>query len=143
MTAKRTRRTGHIEKAALVEIFLGSTATLQSGMTLHAPNPRASPKHFWVPPTDVYESGNKIIVLTEIAGVEAEDLTVTLTGRQLNISGIRRDHTPGPRAYHRLEVHFGEFRTTVDLPARVDENDITAEYHKGFLRLTFTKLESA
>jgi HSP20 family molecular chaperone IbpA len=41
-----------------------------------------------------------------------------------------------------MEVHFGEFRTDVDLPCPVDEEHIEAEYNDGFLRVRLPKLQA-
>jgi len=43
------------------------------------------------------------------------------------------------RAYHQMEIFFGEFSTEVELPAPVLSDEVTAEYLAGFLRLVFPK----
>jgi HSP20 family protein len=95
----------------------------------------------WTPPTDVYETDELIVVQVEIAGVKQSDLAVSLQERRLIISGSRADSGPVRRAYHQMEVNFGDFRTEVDLPVPVDEPQIDAQYSDGFLRIVLPKLK--
>jgi HSP20 family protein len=107
-----------------------------------APAPR-SVRHGrnWVPPTDVYETEESLVVLVELAGVRQSDFTVSLFERRLTVTGVRTDHGPARRAYHQMEVPFGEFRTEVELPVQVDAAKVDAEYADGFLRVTLPKLK--
>jgi len=93
----------------------------------------------WVPPTDVFETEDQIVVQVEVAGVKQSDLTVSLQDRRLIISGTRSDHGPSQRAYHQMQVRFGDFSTEVELPAPIDENGIDASYVDGFLRIVLPK----
>jgi HSP20 family protein len=94
--------------------------------------------HAWYPPTDVYETENTIVVRVEIAGMREDDFSISLTGKQLTIRGNRPDVFER-RAYHQMEIFFGEFSTEVDLPGPVISDQVTAEYAAGFLRLDFPK----
>ena len=47
--------------------------------------------HTWTPPTDVYESGGKVVVRIEIAGMRQEDFDVSYDNGLLTVSGTRRD----------------------------------------------------
>ncbi|NDJ74823.1 MAG: Hsp20/alpha crystallin family protein [Chloroflexi bacterium] len=89
----------------------------------------------WRPPTDIYEVDDHLIVVVEIGGMRDGDFTVTLHGKQLLISGIRRRETKPNCAYHQLEIPYGEFRTEVRLPWPVARDDVSASYHDGFLRI--------
>ena len=92
----------------------------------------------WRPATDVYETADSIIVRVEIAGMREEDFSISLTGNQLSIRGNRPD-IQERRAYHQMEIFFGEFLTEVDLPGPVVSDQVSAEYIVGFLRLVFPK----
>jgi HSP20 family protein len=92
----------------------------------------------WRPATDVYETPDSIIVRVEIAGVREEDFSISLAGNQLSIRGNRPD-IQERRAYHQMEIFFGEFLTEVDLPEPVVSDQVNAEYIAGFLRLVFPK----
>lgn len=89
----------------------------------------------WRPPTDMYETDEAIIVRVEVAGMREADFTISLTERILTIRGIRQD-TPERRAYHQLEIPFGEFSSEVELPYAVISDKVDAVYRDGFLRIT-------
>jgi HSP20 family molecular chaperone IbpA len=67
-----------------------------------------------------------------------EDFSISLAGNQLSIRGNRPD-IQERRAYHQMEIFFGEFQTEVDLPGPVVSDQVNAEYVAGFLRLVFPK----
>jgi HSP20 family protein len=131
MSAQRPRPTQPLDEAGIIEVlFYG------------APSPRPV-RHgrIWVPPTDVYETEDMLVVLVELAGVRQSDFSVSLFDRRLTISGVRADRGPARRAYHQMEVPFGEFRTEVELPVQVDTTKVDAEYADGFLRVSMPKLK--
>jgi HSP20 family molecular chaperone IbpA len=96
--------------------------------------------HVWRPPTDVYETGQAIRVQVEVAGMEHADIAVTLEGRVLRITGIRKDHQER-RVYHQMEIHTGEFLSEVDLPVAVDPDYVRAHYHDGYLLVDLRKIQ--
>ena len=91
--------------------------------------------HAWRPSTDMYETDEAIIIRVEVAGMREADFTISLTERSLTIRGIRQD-TPERRAYHQLEIPFGEFSSEVELPYAVLSDKVDAVYRDGFLRIT-------
>ena len=94
--------------------------------------------HIWRPPTDVFETEEAVIVRVEIAGMREDDFSISLSGDQLTVRGNRPD-VHERRAYHQMEIFFGEFNTEVNLPAPILADQVVAEYQAGFLRLMFPK----
>jgi HSP20 family protein len=94
--------------------------------------------HVWRPPTDVFETEDAVVVRVEIAGMHDAEFSVSLDERYLVVSGVRPDQ-PERRAYHQMEIRFGEFRTEVELPSAIDAQSVDAEYRDGFLRLVLPK----
>lgn len=92
----------------------------------------------WRPPTDVFETEQAVIVRVEIAGMREDDFSISLTGSQLTVRGNRPD-IQERRAYHQMEITFGEFNVEVKLPAPIVAEKVAAEYTAGFLRLVFPK----
>ncbi len=129
MSAHRPRASSPLDEVGILEVLLYGN-----------PAPRAG-RHggVWTPPTDVYETEDEVVVQLEIAGVQQADLAVSLHSRRLIIQGTRIDRGPNRRAYHQMEIHFGEFRAEVDLPGPVDEARVDAEYSDGFLRVVLPK----
>jgi HSP20 family protein len=90
--------------------------------------------HAWRPPTDVYETDEAIIIRVEVAGMRESDFTISLVERSLTIRGVRQD-TSERRAYHQMEIAFGEFTTEIELPYAIISDDVQAIYQDGFLRV--------
>lgn len=94
--------------------------------------------HVWQPPTDVYETEDVLVVRVEIAGMHESDFTVSIEDRLLSVRGIRPD-TSERRAYHQMEILFGEFAIEVELPYAIVPEKIEAVYKDGFLRIVLPK----
>lgn len=94
----------------------------------------------WRPPTDVYETDDCVVVKVEIAGMEEPDFAVSLDGKNLTISGVRRD--PAAKlGYQQMEILYGNFETDVHLVRAIDEDKIEAVYQNGFLSLRLPKVK--
>jgi HSP20 family protein len=91
--------------------------------------------HVWRPPTDVYETDETIMVRVEIAGMEEAEISIELHEQLLVIHGVRQD-VAERRAYHQMEILFGEFMTEIELPGPVVAEEVVAEYKGGFLKVT-------
>jgi HSP20 family protein len=90
----------------------------------------------FTPPTDIIElPDHRIRVLVEIAGMQPDNLNITLVNRTLVISGIRKRSLDGFTAYHQLEIGYGEFRIEVPLPWSIEQDEVIANYQDGFLQV--------
>ena len=106
----------------------------------------------WRPPTDVYETDDSVVVQVEIAGMEEGDavftskFTISLSDRNLTITGVRRDpltETQGlTLSYQQMEIRYGEFETEAYLPWAIVEEEIEATYEDGFLRVVLPKAKA-
>jgi HSP20 family protein len=95
----------------------------------------------WRPPTDVYETETAFTVVVEIAGMRGLDISATYDKGLLSIRGMRSDKG-GMKAYHQMEIAYGEFVTEVRLPSRIETDQIEATYSDGFLRVVLPKMPS-
>lgn len=93
---------------------------------------------FWRPPTDLYETEGKIVVRVEIAGMNEGDFSISIDQNILSIAGVRPE-TGERRAYHQMEIPFGEFSTEVEIPSPINIDEVVAEYRNGFLLVTLPK----
>ena len=94
----------------------------------------------WRPPTDVYETDDCVVVKVEIAGMEDTDFQISLDGKRLIISGVRRD--PASKlGYQQLEILYGQFETDVHLARAIEEDKIEATYQNGFLMVHLPKVK--
>ena len=98
----------------------------------------SSNPHLWHPPTDVYEREDSIDIRVEIAGMSENDFSVNLDQNILIIRGVRPDINER-RAYHQMEINFGEFLSAVEIQVPIDSEHVSAEYQNGFLWVHLTK----
>ncbi|MCC6231880.1 MAG: Hsp20/alpha crystallin family protein [Verrucomicrobiales bacterium] len=97
----------------------------------------------WVPNMDVFTHEGGVVIKAELAGIRREDLTLTVEGGRLRIRGIRRDT---PRAegsrFLMMEIEYGAFEASVELPHGLDLGSARAVYLNGFLRIEFARAGS-
>lgn len=89
--------------------------------------------HIWRPPTDAYENEERFVIRIEIAGMRESDFQINISENVLSVSGVRTDLTEERKAYHQMEIHYGEFLTEFEFTAPIDMEKVTAEYHNGLL----------
>ena len=94
--------------------------------------------HLWRPPTDVLETEEAYVVVVEVAGMRGAEFSVTYNQQVLSILGTRSDSSVR-KAYHQMEIAYGEFETEVRIPVPIDVSNIEATYSDGFLRVVLSK----
>jgi HSP20 family protein len=102
----------------------------------------ASGHSAWTPNTDVYETADNLVVKMEIAGIDKDDLEITLNDRLLLVRGYRKD--PCRQRQHRcsfrqMEIDYGFFERRILIPRSVDGNRVRAQFHNGFLHIELPK----
>jgi HSP20 family protein len=101
-------------------------------------SPRASAH--WIPPMDIYESNEGLLILLEMAGVSKEDIQVVMDPGVLRIYGRRP--SPIQEQYSRvlrMEIDFGPFERRIRIQTPIDPDGISAVYRDGFLRIWVPK----
>src|SRR5436305_224091 len=96
----------------------------------------------FTPEVDVYYCGQppRAVVKAELAGVEVDEVSLEIRGRQLIIAGERRAQEAGGRLYQQIEIAHGPFRRVVELGADVEAERASATYDAGILRLEHPSL---
>jgi len=98
----------------------------------------------WVPPVDVAETQEKIVVRAEVPGMKQEDIQIEFENGLLTLRGERKLDKQEPNVnYHRVERVYGAFSRSFTLPRSVDAEKITASYHDGILEIDVPKKEEA
>jgi HSP20 family protein len=89
------------------------------------------------PAVDVFYQGDppRAVVQAELAGIDPDELTLEIEGRELVIAGHRRPDDAEGRLYQQLEIDFGPFRRVIPLGAEVIPNQARATYTDGILRI--------
>lgn len=91
---------------------------------------------------DVYQTKDEIVIVSPIAGVKLEDMTVSVTDDVLTIRGERQsEHTVSEENYFSQECFWGDFSRSIVLPASVDTNKIAASFKDGVLTIKIPKIE--
>jgi HSP20 family molecular chaperone IbpA len=98
---------------------------------------RESDKPRLVPPVDVLENQDEILVVADLPGVSKDNLTIRLEESELLIRGEQADPGEGT-GWQPVEFHRA-FR----VPNTVDPGGIGAELKGGVLRLQLKKREEA
>lgn len=92
---------------------------------------------------DVYETEEKLIVKARTAGVNKEDLDVSISDGILTISGtLSSGDDSDATNWHIQECYWGEFSRTVALPVAVKEEEVDAVLKDGVLTISFNKVKS-
>ena len=92
------------------------------------------------PRLNMRETQEALLVECELPGLRKEDLDITIEDDVLTIRGERG--TAGENAsqeYVRRERSFGPFERRMELPARVDVENVKAAYSNGVLEITLPK----
>ena len=89
----------------------------------------------WVPTTDIFAMGDNLIIRCELAGVQRNDVDISLSGGALIIDGERKGE-PEATEYYARERYFGHFRRRIKLPEGVDGSKISASFDNGLLEVT-------
>ncbi len=97
-------------------------------------------ERYALPPVDIYEEADRLVVVADLPGVTKDGLTVEVEQGILTIEG-RVDRTEAAEPLRReftLTPFFRQFRIT----EAVDRNRIKASLRNGVLRLELPKSEA-
>jgi HSP20 family protein len=92
----------------------------------------------FTPEVDVYYCGGgpaRAIVKVAIPGIDPDDVSLEIRGRQLVIAGVRRAQEAEGRLYQQIEIAHGPFKRVIELSAEVDAERAAATYDDGVLRI--------
>lgn len=91
---------------------------------------------------DVYETEDQLVVKARTAGVNKEDLDVSISDGILTISGtLSSGDESGATNWHIQECYWGEFSRTLALPVPVKEDEVSAVLKDGVLTISFHKVK--
>jgi HSP20 family protein len=93
----------------------------------------------FIPPSDVLEKGDTVIMVLDLPGADPASLDVTLDKRVLTISA--KVQSPAPEGYApvHIEFHNGTYERRFIFSDQMDGEHIDATLKDGVLRLTVPK----
>jgi HSP20 family protein len=90
----------------------------------------------WLPSLDLLEEPGQYVVELDMPGVRLQDLTISVAGRRLTLTGRREIVRELSGSRIRLRERWsGAFSRSVELPGPVDEERMTATLKEGILRI--------
>ena len=98
----------------------------------------------FIPPVDVYEDANRLVLKLEVPGIPQEQLQINLENQTLTVKGERKlVKDEKEENFHRIERRYGSFVRSFTLPSTIETESAQANYENGVLAITFPKKEAA
>lgn len=93
-----------------------------------------------MPSMDICETDKAIEITAELPGLEKKDVELNVAENVLTIRGEKKNEREEKnKDYHLVERSYGAFSRSVELPAGVKVEDISAEIANGVLKVTVQK----
>jgi HSP20 family protein len=101
--------------------------------------------HAWVPPVDIFQNGNKeVVIKAELPDMNRDDIDITVDNGTLTLKGEKKlSSDVKEEQFHRIERRYGAFSRSFSLPETVDAAKVGAEYKNGVLTITLPLREEA
>ena len=93
-----------------------------------------------MPSMDISETDKAIEITAELPGLEKKDVELNMAENVLTVRGEKKNEREEKnKDYHLVERSYGAFSRSVELPAGVKVEDISAEIANGVLKVTVQK----
>lgn len=93
------------------------------------------------PPLNVFRQGDDFVVITELPGIQREDVEIQVQGNRVRIAGKKAVQYEEGASLHRRERIAGSFDRSIAIPIEVDADRVKADYHDGILALFLPRAE--
>src|ERR1700712_127046 len=98
----------------------------------------------FVPPVDIYEDANRLVLKLEVPGIPQENFQIHVENQTLTVKGERKfTQDEKEENFHRIERRYGSFVRSFSLPSTIDTESARASYENGVLSVTLQKKEAA
>jgi len=97
----------------------------------------------FIPPVDIVESKDAIILTADMPGVDDKNVSVTLEKGVLSVLGEIEPASVKDRKLAYAEYEIGDYERAFTLSDEIDQDRIEATVKNGILRLVLPKTETA
>ena len=103
----------------------------------------AEPQVFYSPRTDIYETGDSIVLVADVPGAADSDISVSFEGDVLTVEARVENHDLEGLALGHREYEVGSYRRTFTVQTPIERDAVTAATSDGVLRVTLPKAKEA
>jgi HSP20 family molecular chaperone IbpA len=104
---------------------------------------RITPHRIFHARADIIESGENIVIVADMPGVDEKSVDITLENNVLTITGAVEESEPKGHTLAYDEYEVGDYQRVFKLNEEVDRDGISAVVKNGVLRLTLPKAPQA
>jgi HSP20 family protein len=106
------------------------------------PRKKWGDENVFTPAVDIKDEENKLLVITDLPGVNKEGIEINLKEDLLEISAkSEKEKETDEEGYIRKEREYTHFYRAVHLPTSVNEKESTAKIENGVLTITLPKMK--
>jgi HSP20 family molecular chaperone IbpA len=115
----------------------------QEKVEVPSPAEQTKPGPVFTPNVDIFETDKEIVLMADMPGVKAGDLTIDLRDDTLTLSGEVKSADRPEVEEILTEYQIGRYYRQFTLTEMIDQGKIDASLNNGVLRLTLPKVEKA
>jgi HSP20 family protein len=98
----------------------------------------------FTPAVDIYETKDSVVVEMSLAGVDPDDVDISIEDNVLTIQGkTERKSEVDEKDFYRKEMSYGSFYRTMPLPVAVLGDNAEAKSENGVLKVKVPKAPEA
>jgi HSP20 family protein len=95
------------------------------------------------PAVNIWTDGEETVVTTEIPGIDAGSIDISVIGKTLVLKGAREpDQLDDGNSYHRRERWYGQFTKAIELPFTIEAEKVKASFSNGILTIGLPRSEA-
>ena len=127
------------------ELREASSANAQTSTELvtQVPVPPEQERTVFMPPIDIYDTGDGLVLLADLPGVTIETLEIQVQDNRLTIFGRVADFIPPDARVLHQEFQVGDYLRSFILSDQVDHSRIVARLNNGLLEVVLPKAPRA
>lgn len=94
----------------------------------------------WSPQVDILETPDSVTLIAEVSGLKKDEIRISVNRNLVLLAGKRQPSAIDKAVrYLQMEIEYGSFERTFELPYTVDESQIEAHYQDGLLTVVLPK----